>query len=323
LVSAGDSVEAHQAVAETTEPPDFRIVNVARELGVPPKQAAQLLQVEVGEQVDEGDVLASRGGWGGRATRAPFSGTVTGYGRGRLLLETRPRRIQLRALVPGTVVSVRPNWGVTLEARGAFIQAAWGNDREGYGVLKMAVRAARQILRTKRLDASMHGSIVVGGATLDEDVLDTAVELQIRGLVVGGVPPALIPRALEADFPILATEGIGKIPMSDVTFKLLRSLDGREVAVSGRLRTHWGAMRPYIVVPITSGSGEAINPEAPLSVGSQVRALQPPYQGMSGKVVALVRHPTLLQTGARIEGARVDFDGEVAFVPRVNLEQIL
>jgi hypothetical protein len=190
-------------------------------------------------------------------------------------------------------------------------------------VLKMAVRAARQILRTKRLDASMHGSIVVGGATLDEDVLDTAVELQIRGLVVGGVPPALIPRALEADFPILATEGIGKIPMSDVTFKLLRSLDGREVAVSGRLRTHWGAMRPYIVVPITSGSGEAINPEAPLSVGSQVRALQPPYQGMSGKVVALVRHPTLLQTGARIEGARVDFDGEVAFVPRVNLEQIL
>ncbi len=209
LVRVGDKVESPQIVAESEELPQFRIINVARELAVPPKKAREYLEIEIGDTITEGQILASRGGFGGRACRAPFDGAVTGFGRGRLLLEAPPRSIQINALLPGVVVQVTPGWGAVIETQGALIQGAWGNGKEQYGVLNIAVKAAKQPLRAKRLEPSVHGTIVVGGATLDEEVLTQAIEMQVRGIIVGGVPPNLIPRLQQVDFPVISTEGVG------------------------------------------------------------------------------------------------------------------
>lgn len=323
VAQEGSVVDAMTTVAQTILPPDFCIINVARDLALSPKKIKQSLKVNVGDVVKEGAIVAARGGLSGRVCKAPMTGTITGFGRGRLLLESQPRLHQLSALVPGRITEIFPGKGVAIETIGAFIEGAWGNNRESYGVLRVVVRAARHPIRPKHIDASVQGAIIVGGARLDEESLDQAIEMQVRGIIVGGVPPALLPRLAELDFPVVATEGVGQIPMSDATFKLLRSLDGREAAVSGRLQTRWGAERPFIVVPMPAQKGSPVDPEAPLEVGCRVRALRAPNQGNSGVISNLPGGLIVLETGARLPGAQVDFEGEFAFIPLVNLERLL
>ena len=323
LVTEGEMVESFQLVAKTTEQPQFSIVNVARELHLPPKKVKQALKIEVGAQVSAGAVLATRGVLGERASRAPFEGTITGYGRGRLLLESPLVEVQLNALLPGRVVRVWAGEGVTVQTYGAFIQGVWGNNKEGYGVLQLAVRAPHQPLRARRLDASMQGAIVVGGAGLDAKVLAQAAEMQVGGLIIGGVSTELLPELEKVDFPILITEGIGEIPISAAVFTLLHALSGRETVLSARSGTHWTAERPYIAVPMPAESSRAVDPATPLEVGSQVRALRAPLQGKTGVISELPMDKVELDTGAWLAGAYVDFDGEVEFVPFPNLERIL
>lgn len=331
LARERDTVESFHTVAEYTPPPQFAIINVSRDLAVPPKKLARYLDVAVGDAVTEGAILASRGGLGGRACRAPFAGTITGSGRGRLLLEAQSRPVQLSALVPGMVGRILPGEGVVIQAWGAFIQGVWGNGKEIFGVLRVAVRGVRQSLRAKKLDASLQGVIVVGGAGLDEEVLEQAVEIQVGGIIVGGIAPQLMPRLQQVSFPVIATEGVGKASMSEATFKLLRSLEGREAALCGRmpdlrngLRVRTGyAERPFLAVPMPSQSGTPVGRGAPLTLGSRVRALRQPYMGMSGVVVEIPRGLTLLETGARLPCVKVEFEGETAFIPATNLELLL
>ena len=324
LVGVGDTVEPAHIVAQTVRPADFRIINVARELNAPLKKVKNYIKVERGERVSEGDVLAARGGLSGGSCRAPIGGTIVGSGRGRLLLEADPQPIRLNALVPGVVVDTWPSEGVLIETVGAYIQAAWGNGLEAYGPLRVIARAPRHPLRPKHIDPASQGAILVGGARLDEETIERAVEMQVRGIIVGGLPSRLLSLAEGVGFPIVATEGVGKTPMSKATFDLLRSLDGRDVALSAQLRPRWGAKRPYIVVPMPSEAGTPIDPDAPIVVGSRVRALRQPYRGASGEVIDIPPGMSQLETGARVTGVQVDFGrNEMAFIPYANLERLL
>jgi len=324
LVRLGESVEPAHIVAQAVAPPDFRIVNVARELNVPVKRVKSCLKVARGDAVAEGDPLATRGGLGGQICRAPINGTIVGIGRGRLLLEADRYALHLTALVPGHVVEVWPAEGVLIETVGAHLQMAWGNGMEAYGVLRVVVRAPRHPVRPKHIDASAQGAILIGGSQINEETLKRAVEMQVRGIIVGSVLPSQIPLLETVDFPVVATEGIGSLPMSKAMFDLLRSLDGRDAAVSGRVRYREGAERPYAVVPMPAQAGAPINPEAPIVVGSRVRVLRGPHTGVSGTVSDIPKGMIQLETGARLPGVQVDFGGkDVAFIPYVNLERLL
>ncbi len=323
-VRLGEYVESARVIAQAVEPPDFRVIDVARELGVPVKKVKEYLKVKRGDTVAEGDVLASRGGFGGQVCRAPIDGAIMGSGRGRLLLEAESHTIPVTALVPGLVAEILPGEGVVIEAVGAYLQMGWGNGKEAYGVLRVVVRAPRNPIRPKHIDAASQGAILVGGSRLDEETLDQAVEMQVRGIIVGGVSPAMIPRLEAVDFPVVATEGVGTAPMSQAFFDLLRSLDGREVAVSGRIRQRWGAERPYALVPIPAQSAVPVNPRSALVVGSRVRILRGPYAGTSGVVSNIPTGMIQLETGVRLPGVQVDLGGkEFAWVPFMNLERLL
>jgi hypothetical protein len=324
IVRLGESVEPTRVVAQAVEPVDFRIVDVARELNLPVKKVKPCLKVKRGDTVAEGDILASRGGFGGQVCRAPIDGSIVGSGRGRLLVEAEPHAVPLTALVPGLVVELLPAEGVVIEAIGAFMQMGWGNGKEAYGVLRVVVRAPRHPIRPKNIDAACQGTILVGGSRLDDETLDQAIEMQVRGIIVGGVSPSMIPRLETLDFPVVTTEGVSAAPMSQAFFDLLRSLDGREAAVGGRMQHRWGAERPYVVVPMPAQAGTPINPESPLVVGSRVRVLRGPYTGASGVVSDIPTSMIQLETGARLPGAQVDFGGkEFALVPFMNLERLL
>jgi hypothetical protein len=50
--------------------------------------------------------------------------------------------------------------------------------------------------------------------------------------VLGGLSPELVPQVEQLPFPVVVTEGIGTMPMSEPVFQLLQTNDGREASIS-------------------------------------------------------------------------------------------
>ncbi len=323
LVQLTEFVEPSQVIARAQVPPDFRLVNLSEALGVEPKKIKPYLKVKPGQRVKAGQIVAERGGLTVRTCRSPIEGTVTAIGRGRMLIEADPTYYELTALVPGAVAEVWPDQGVVLEAMGAYVQSAWGNQKESFGVLRCLVKAHKQPIRVKTVDNSVSGAIIIGGGPLSADIIAAAEEVKVNGIIVGSIPASLIPRAQAANFTIVATEGVGDVPMSPFAFDLLKSLSGREAAVCGRLNTLWPVERPYVFVPMPGQAPPPPNPEAQLTPGMRVRALRMPYLGMSGILEDLPQGLITLETGSRVPGARVKIGEESVLMPIVNLERVL
>ena len=327
LVRMNDRVEPTQIVARAELPGEFRIVPIASELGTSASRTKRYLRVEPGDEIEEGHVLAKRGRLFARTVKSPIEGIVTAIGSGRILIEEAPSSFELLAYVGGRVTSVLAPHGLVIETTGAIIQGVWGGGGrrggENFGVLKRAVETPDQVLGAEAVDPSCHGMILVGGAGVDEEALDQAVELQVQGIVVGGLSPDLIPIAEKLPFPVIATEGMGAVPMAEPIFGLLSTHDGRSASISSRFQARSPVVRPEIIIPLPAGEVPPAETElgAPLSEGAQVRVTRAPHMGITGTVVSLPAHDHLIETGARVRGAEVDVgDGETIFVPLMNLE---
>jgi hypothetical protein len=323
LARIGERVEPTQVVARADLPGEFRILPVARLLDVPASGVKRYMRVNLGDEVQRGQIIAKRGRLFAFTVKSPIDGIVAASGGGRLLIEASPTPFDLRAYIPGTVSNVLQYYGVVIETPGAVIQGAWGVGGESLGVLKCMVDNPDELLEAEAIDPSCHGTILVGGIGLSDAALERAEELQVRGIVVGGLPPELVSRVEDVPFPTIATEGIGKVPMSKPIFRLLRTHDGREASISGRAQPRWGIVRPEIVIPLPAESvpPAQTQPGTPLKVGARVRLVRSPHMGAVGTVVALPAHARRLETGARVHGAEVDMGQDTrVFAPLANLE---
>jgi hypothetical protein len=248
---------------------------------------------------------------------------VIGVGRGRLLLQAEPEIARRHALVPGIVVEILPGEGVVIETTGGLIQALWGNGAEAHGVLRMLVRDPTHPIRATHINASSQGALLVGGATVEEDAIEQAIEMQARGMIIGSMSAPSIDRAREAGLAILATEGIGDRPMAQAIFNLLQSLDGREASISGDMGNRWQPERPYIVIPMPTQAGQTLRTDTPLAPGDRVRVLRGDHRSRSGVVEQLLTSRVRLETGAMLPGALVDIGEEDPIrIPYVNLERL-
>lgn len=323
LVRAGEQVEPTQVVARANLPSDFRILPVARLLGVPASQIRRYVRVNLGDEVRRGQVIAARRGPFARSVKSPIAGVMTASGRGRILIEAQSTLFKLRAYIHGTVSNVLGHYGVVIETTGALVQGVWGTGDESLGTLKCLVKSPDQPLRAKAIDPSCHGMILIGGVGLNEAAIERARELQVRGIVIGGLAPELLPLVLKLPFPIVVTEGIGTTPMSTPIFHLLATNDGREASISGRVQSRSRLVRPEVIISMPAGALPPVEtqPGMPLTVGAQVRVTRAPHNGAVGTVRALPARARRIETGARVRGAEVDLgEGAPTFVPLANLE---
>ncbi len=326
LVREGAHVDALSVVARAEVPGRYYILNVAQALRVSPEIVARYIRRRPGQSVEVGQVVARRRAGLGllpRVVRAPRSGVVAAVGGGRVLLESAGEPVELRAWLPGTVSSVIPKQGVLIETAGTWIQGVWGSGGESFGVLKVLADGPDQPLEARSIDVSCHGAVLVGGSTMDQEALQQALELQVRGIVVGSLKPDLLEMAKRVPFPVVTTEGIGQAPMAHPIFRLLQASDGREAAINGHNEPRWGAVRPEIVIPLPAQKSAPPPPlpDRPLEVGARIRVTRGPMLGAVGSVTHLPAQPLALETGARVWGAIValDRDGE-QYVPFLNLE---
>jgi len=323
LVRRGQRVDPTQIVARTELPGDFDILPVAHLLGIPVSRTNKCLRVKPGDEVQAGAVVAARRNPFSRPVKSPMDGRVTASGGGRILIEAPPTPFELYAHVQGTVANVIKNRGVVIETTGALVQGAWGVGGESFGVLKCLVKGPNRTLRARDIDPSCNGAVIIGGIGLDEEVIERAQELQVRGIVTGGLSPELFSSLKRIPLPIVATEGIGEVPMSAPIFRLLTTNEGREASISGRVKTRWGVVRPEIIIPLPAERvpPAQTQPGAPLEVGAQVRIVRAPHMGEVGTVMPPLPRTGRIETGGRVQGAEVNLDGEEPiFVPLANLE---
>lgn len=325
LVSPGDRVEATQVVARTEVPGDFRILRVARQLDIPASKIDEYVEVDLGDTVHQGTVIARRGGLLGRSVESPIDGVVTTRGRGRILIEGQPSPFELHAYIPGVVLRVADNRRVVIEVSGGLIQGTWGSGGESVGVLKVMTNRPHNPLRSNSIDRSCHGAVLIGGVTIDLEVLERAEDVEARGIVTGGLVPGLIPHVQQLPFPVVVTEGIGAAAMAGPIFDLLRANEGEEVSVSGAVQTRWRMRRPEVIIPKLdeAPSADEEASDEGLVEGTQVRIVRAPHMGSVGKVVGLPRYARRIETGARVRCAEVDIGQDQPIsVPLANLDII-
>jgi hypothetical protein len=325
LVRKGQKVGTTDSIAEAKVNPEHLLLDVARGLKLSEEKADQAIQCKPGEKVADGDVLAGPVGLTKRVIRAPKNGKVILTGGGQILLEIENQPYELKAAIPGTVVELLDGRGAIVEGTGALIQGVWGNGRIDYGLMHVLLSSPDDVITPDRLDVSLRGSIVLAGYCNNIEVLKTASELPLRGLIFASIDIAIVSTAARLRIPVLVIEGFGKLPMNSAAYKLLTTNDQREVTVNAEQWHPFSGSRPEVFIALPA-PGEL--PQPPETVdfaeGQQVHIVRAPYTGKIGTIVEVRPGTTILTNGLATQAALVHVEGsESALIPLANLEVLV
>jgi hypothetical protein len=322
LVKLDQKVASTDVIAEATWSRDHVLIDVARKLGISSEAADRLLRVKTGDKVAEAGEIAISPGFIPRIVRAPSSGRVVAAGGGQVLLETGDTIIALKAGLSGTVIQVIPNRGAVIRAVGALIQGYWGNGKVDTGLMLNLTEKPDDVLTASRLDVSLRGSVILGGVLDDAETIHVADSLPVRGLILSSISPALLTVARQVQFPVVVTEGFGRLPMNSVAYKLLTSNAKREVTLNAESYDRYSGVRPEVIIPLPVSQEPPLPRDVDtLAPGQIVRLRRAPHVGEIATLVELRAGMVKLPSGMRASAAEVKLgSGEQILVPLVNLE---
>jgi hypothetical protein len=309
-------------VAEAHYGQNHAMIDVARSLGILPEIAQRLIQIKAGETITKGQNIAQRSGLIPLIVRAPSNGRVVLVGNGRILMETGEEIFELRARIPGKITHLIPERGVEITFQGALVQGVWGNGQLGLGLILPVVSAADELLSVHQIDVSVRGSILLAGHCSDPAALQAAGEMPVRGMILGSLSPALIPLAMQMQYPIVVVDGFESKSLNTVAYKLLTTNAKREVTLSAEPFDRQTGVRPEIFIPLPVTHEPPLPREVESFAPNQpVRMSRAPYAGLAGTMVRLLPGLTVIPSGLRVAAAEVRLEsGEPVIIPLANLE---
>ncbi|MBN1669271.1 MAG: hypothetical protein JW862_19415 [Anaerolineales bacterium] len=324
LVRQGQRVAPQDVIAEANIAPEHLLLNLARSLRVSPKQADQLLQRQVDDEIGKGDLLAGPVGFARRVVRAPLAGRIVLAGDGQVLIEAQGKPFELRAGLAGVVTQLVAERGAIIETTGALIQGVWGNGQADFGLLQNKLTAPDEVLMADELDVSLRGSVILGGHCEDPKVLRNAAEIPLRGLILTSMAAGLIPQALKLPCPLVVLQGFGRLPMDSASYQLLTTNQNREVSVSAQRFDRFTGQRPEVIIPLPSPGDVQVPMESEdFAAGQRVRLVGAPQARAIGSIVEIASGLGALPSGIRAPAAWVKLEGgEKVLVPLVNLEVV-
>jgi hypothetical protein len=310
-------------------------------LAVAPEEIPQFLLKKEGDPVRKGETIAENKPllkWFKTVIESPVDGSVETVSMvtGQVLLREPPRILPIKAYVKGKVVEIVPNFGVTVESEGTFIQGIFGIGGETNGDISVAASSSDEELGPEALNETHRGKIVLGGKHASLATIKRAVELGVNAIVVGGIHDRDLRQLLGYDIGVavtgteqvgvtlIVTEGFGMIPMADYTFKLLASRNGEKASVSGATQIRAGVMRPEIIVPgypkhVTTCKKE--EGRGWIEPGDPVRIIREPHFGVIGTVKSLPPELTKIGSESQVRVLEVSLPGgETLVIPRANIE---
>jgi hypothetical protein len=313
-VEARQRVEASDVVGHALLADRHRLVDVARALGLPDEKADSALVKRDGDPVKAGEPIAVRKtglGLMRRTARSPVEGRLVVAGGGKALLAAISAPFELRAAIPGQVVTILQSPGVVIETTGALLEGVWGNGKEDTALLRLLGDQPQTALTANLVSMEQRGAILVAGTLADPAALKQLGDVGIRGLVVGSLAAALLPAARKAGFPVLVVEGFGARGFSAPAFTLLQSNAGRQAWLNAQPADAFMGRRPELIIPLPSPSTpppQPVNGET-LAVGRRVRVVRGPDTGKVGTVTDLSERPLATPSGLRVPVAGVALEG--------------
>ncbi len=346
-MKAKDKVGADTIIARTFIPGAVQVVNVAGPLGIDIWETSKFVLKKVGEEVKKDEPVAMLKDFFGLIKRfayAPCSGVVEIVSdvTGQVLIRESPVPLEVDAYIPGEATEIMPREGAAVETPAAFIQGIFGVGGERKGELMTVAKSPDETLTDKQLGPECKGKIIVGGARVTYEALQKAIELGVKGIVVGGVSDQDLTKFLgfkigvaitgQEDIPLtlIITEGFGEMSMSGKTFSLLKEFDNKPVSINGATQIRAGVLRPEIVIPRNEVCKEELTCfddtiflEKGLLPGTQVRIIREPYFGELGIVSGLPIQLQTIETESDVRVLEVELqDGRKVVVPRANVEII-
>ncbi|MFQ6053147.1 MAG: hypothetical protein ACE5OO_02810 [Candidatus Bathyarchaeia archaeon] len=342
LVEEGERVDYDTVVARTAVPGEPVLVKASAILGVDEDEVKDFLLKEEGDRVTKGEVIGRYRWLFGiinREVTSPIEGEIESISNitGQIIIRSDPIPVEVDAYIPGRVIKVLPGEGVVIETEAAYIQGIFGLGGAAHGVLKVAVDSPDEVLTADKISENDTGRIVVGGSLISLDAYKKAVKIGVAGLVAGGMNYVDITSIMgspigvaitgeeELGLTLIITEGFGEMRMSQRTFDLLKSFEGKVAAINGATQIRAGVMRPEIIIP-HEGLPEQVSGDelaAGMVPGTPIRIIREPYFGAIGTVVSLPVELQEVETGSlvRVLVARLE-DGREVIVPRANVEII-
>jgi hypothetical protein len=326
LLPVGREVAPTHVVARGPSASAYHVMRASEALKVAPEKLDDYLLVGEGAEVERGTPLLRKPAAFGRTKtyRSPADGTVALVRDGNLILLRKDKSEEIRAMVRGKVVSIIPDRGVVIEVVGSLVQAAWDSGKDAFGRLHVAVGNASERLTVEGVGLEAGGAVFIAGFVDNKAVLESLEERGVKGLVAGSMPSELCLMAKALSYPVLLTEGVGRRPMADPIFELLRRSEGHEVSLL--TQSHLNRPQPAEILIALSTSGAVPQAEAsdpPLQTGSLVRVLGMDDNTAFGRVKKLYAQPRWTPHGGMASGADVVLDnGSSLFVPYANLDLI-
>jgi len=340
-VEVGQAVRAQEVVASTELPGSITMVNVAAEMNVGPEEVPRWMVKQPGDAVTAGEVIAEARAFFGlmhSLCRSPVDGVIESVSAvtGQVAIRGAPTPVELTAYLDGTVTHVYPDEGVVVETPCALVQGIFGFGGETYGPLRMAVSGPHEVLDADSVDEAFRGAIIVGGALATLAALRRAVEVGAVAVVVGGMEDTdadvllgyplgvAITGHERIGLTVVLTEGFGRIPMADRTFRILAAREGRPASVNGATQIRAGVLRPEVIIAEESApETPAEAPEGRLEAGRTVRLIRDPYFGALATVLELPPEPAQIETEAHVRVVKLRLqNGREVVVPRANVELI-
>jgi hypothetical protein len=321
LVSTGQEVNGSELVAQADLHDHHILVDVRQALQVKKLEAvAALLTCKVGERLEEGEIIAEKGGMIKRVVRAPMDGIITAISGGKVIMEVQGRREQIKAGYSGAVVEVLHRTGAILQCHGALVQGIWGNNQIGSGLLMQIGNDAASELDPRFLSVDLRGAVIFSGTLRNVEVLKNLASLNIRGLILGTMSAMLQPLASEMKYPILLTDGFGNIGMNLAAYQILNTNVNRELNLIADAADDLTGSKPEAFIPLPA-EGEEPTDILSCKPGRIVRILSYPYQGQIGEVLRIHAGKTKLANGILARSAEVRIrDKKIITIPIDNLD---
>jgi hypothetical protein len=354
-VKEGERISYDTEVASTNLPGKVNVLNLALILELETTsgefeenrkslELSKYLLKNVGDACEAGEVIARRKTFFGlyqRECTVPVTGSIEYVSdvTGQCLIREPPIPLALDAYIPGTVTKVIPDEGVEIETQAALIQGIFGIGEETHGGLKVLSESENDALTEDLLTEDCSGKIIVGGSIVDGPTLKKAVELGVKGIIVGGIKDADLTSFLgysigvaitgeeRMGLTLILTEGFGKMSMAAKTFNFLKEFEGKLACINGATQIRAGVIRPEIIIPIDESPSDGSEDEEThlegLSSGLPVRIIGPPYFGAIGHVTDLPVDLQIVETESKVRVLEVELeDGSRVTVPRANVELI-
>ena len=343
VVEKGASVSPDDIVATTDLPGNVQMVNVANILNIDAQDINEVMQVNEGEQVTKGQLIAETKGLFGlfkSNVESPVDGTleVISETTGQIVLREPPIPVEIDAYMSGSIQNVLPEEGVVIESDGVFIQGIFGIGGESRGDIVIVTDDREGEITEDMITSDLEGKIIVGGSFISLNAYKKAIQTKVAGVVVGGFNyfdledilgytlGVAITGSEELATSLIITEGYGKIRMGQRTFDLLKEHSGKFASINGATQIRAGVIRPEIVISLAKeelkGDSKDVDASEGIQEGSVVRVIRAPHFGRMGKVVELPSELRKMESETMVRVAIIEIDGENVEIPRSNLEMV-